>query len=635
MKSPLARFGRWPLRVATVWMLSSTAMIGTSLAADTPMEIPTRVHHIERLITVAEDGSYVEEADWSMSVLQPQALESAKQASIGYSTSMQTAEILHAYTIKPDGARVDAPKSNYQTRSSAGRNGDAPVFSDRSSISVVFPDVAVGDTVHFAYRLTTREPLFPGHFSTGDTYSRETALDRVRVRVDTPAALWVQYRTKDMKQTVTETPEGRRIIEWTYSQPDPVAQSREDYSVYDPDAEPGYAISSFRSYADVARAYGERAVPKAAVTPRIEALAREIVGNETDPRGQARAIYTWVVKNITYGGNCIGIGAVVPHDLDFVLDNRMGDCKDHATLLDALLGAQGIDSDQALINAGSVYTLPEVPVVSMVNHVINYLPGLDLYLDATSKTTAFGMLPWGDEDKPVLLVEHDGQQRRTPATAPGTNTQSTHATIVIGPDGRAHSTVEVALTGRLAEQWRAWLRDLPRQEEDKLVDNLLRGQGLTGEGIFEKDDPKPLESTFNYRFELDFGPLLNVPGTGAFHIDPGVFSPAPVASLGAQAFSKPERVPTACSNLRSSEIYEYRFPDNVAILAVPKNIDTGNETVHYRATYELDGQVLKVERVVDDRTPGNVCSPELIAQQRVEFEKLAKNVRMQVLYSAE
>lgn len=66
---------------------------------------------------------------------------------------------------------------------------------------------------------------------------------------------------------------------------------------------------------------------------------------------EARALYDWVATHITYAGNCIGIGAVVPRDLPFVLDNRMGDCKDHATLLQALLAARGIKSTQALVNA--------------------------------------------------------------------------------------------------------------------------------------------------------------------------------------------------------------------------------------------------------------------------------------------
>ncbi|MGO4779545.1 transglutaminase family protein, partial [Lysobacter sp. 2RAB21] len=135
---------------------------------------------------------------------------------------------------------------------------------------------------------------------------------------------------------------------------------------------PGYAFSTFRSYGQIAAAYGERALPKAAPTPRVRKLADEIAAGKKDQREVAKALYEWVSTNIQYAGNCIGLGAVVPRDQEFVLDNRIGDCKDHATLLQALLAAKNVPATQALINAGNVYQLPDIPVASSVNHVLNY-----------------------------------------------------------------------------------------------------------------------------------------------------------------------------------------------------------------------------------------------------------------------
>ncbi|MGR8932818.1 MAG: hypothetical protein ACU837_00335 [Gammaproteobacteria bacterium] len=84
----------------------------------------------------------------------------------------------------------------------------------------------------------------------------------------------------------------------------------------------------------------------------------------------------------------------------------MGDCKDHATLL------------QALIISGNIYRLPKIPVASMVNHVLNYLPSLDMYADATTETT-----PYGAQDKPVLLVDGFREGTNTSPSSPASNRQ--------------------------------------------------------------------------------------------------------------------------------------------------------------------------------------------------------------------
>ncbi len=237
------------------------------------------------------------------------------------------------------------------------------------------------------------------------------------------------------------------IIEWSYTNPKPIQTERRDFSVYDPAKESGFAFSTFKTYADIAAAYGERALPKAAVTERINKLAGEIVKDKTAPREQARALYEWVALNITYAGNCIGIGAVVPRDLSFILDNKMGDCKDHATLLQALLAARGIKSTQALVNAGSMYRLPKIPTVFNVNHVINYLPTFDLYVDSTSDSTPFGMLPYSDQDKPTLLVEGFKDGTKTPVPPIGSNKQHIKSTFKIAPDGTVSGSIEVSQHG--------------------------------------------------------------------------------------------------------------------------------------------------------------------------------------------
>ena len=80
-------------------------------------------------------------------------------------------------------------------------------------------------------------------------------------------------------------------------------------------------------------------------------------------------------------------GGFVPHPAEEVLANEYGDCNDLAILLEALLRAAGIESAPALINLGDSYTLSTIGVSSPLNHVITYLPTLDLYATGPPSST--------------------------------------------------------------------------------------------------------------------------------------------------------------------------------------------------------------------------------------------------------
>lgn len=608
-------------------VLASPAFAGD----DEPAEFDTRYERYHASYSLNDDLSHVETREWAMTVLKERAVAYAKQASVTYSTSIQKAKVLAAYTRKADGRRIDAPKSNYQVEANSGRDKNAPVFSDLTTLTVVFPDVAVGDTVVFSYQITQREPMFPGHFSVTETFSRDYPYDDVRVRIEAPSTLAAHHQARDMTEQVSER-RGRKTIEWVFRNPQPARNKRRNYSVYDVDAMPGVAYSTFGSHGEIAAVYGARANPRAAVTDRIRKLADEIVQDRTEPHSQARALYEWVAKNISYAGNCIGVGAVVPHDLAFILDNRMGDCKDHATLLQALLAAKGIGSTQALVNAGSLYRLPKIAVASNVNHVINYLPGLDLYVDATSDSTPFGMLPFEVAGKPVLLVDGSRADARTPVQPLGTNRQHMKTVLKIALNGSATGSVEVELGGHFAVDTRARMRNMPNDRNDELVKNVFRSNGYIGAGTLEKEDPSALLDTYRYKSDFTLEEFLALPGAGAFHVYPLFFSEAPMFRFLGDAYDQDESVEVVCSHGKTSEEYRYEFPANVRVLSIPDNLAIANDVLSYHASYQLKGRVLTVKRVLEDSTPGNVCSPDLVRRYKEIAAKAVQNYKLQVVY---
>ncbi len=620
------------MKIFLASFLTALALCGSALAATgDPLELQTRFSYYHANYFINEDGTAIESHEWSKTVLKETALERSKSASVGYSTSAQKAEVIAAYTLKADGKRIDVPKDNYQVEVNSGKGKDSPVYSDWTTLTVVFPDVAVGDKVVFSYKLIQTEPMFPRQYSTAQYFYDQVAYDDVRVRFDYPASMWVQYEARGMKETANETKGDRKIVEWSYANPQPLKTERRDYSVFDSDKVVGLSFSTFKTYADIAAAYGERALPKAAVTDRITKLAAEIVKDKTSPKEQARALYEWVATHITYAGNCIGIGAVVPRDTSFILDNKMGDCKDHATLLQALLAARGIKSTQALLNSGSAYQLAKVPVVSTVNHVINYLPEFDLYVDSTSSSTPFGLLPYGDEDKPVLLVEgyKDGAKTRVPPV--GSNKQHVKSVLKFAPDGSVSGDIDISLHGISAVQTRSWARDITKEAEEDLVKNMYRQQGMIGSGKLIKDDPQELTDNYHYKASFNAEKFIKLPGAGAFYIHPPLNVSTPIYSF-LQTAMEPETVDVACSSINATEEYTIELPKTVKVLSIPDNLKVANDFVAYTASYKLKGNILTVKRTLDDRTPGNVCKPQVFVEYKKIAEKAIDNLKEQVLY---
>lgn len=616
------------------WLVALAALLSAPSFAAEKAEAPEQVVRIDRYhidTVLNEDGSNVRTYDWARTILKDKALEGSKRASVSHSTSVEKVEVLEAYTQKANGTRIDATKSNYQVNVNKGREDGSPAFSDRTTLTVIFPDVAVGDMVAFRYRIMQSEAIFPGHFSILDVFPKALVYKDVRMRIDAPESMRAQYEGRGMKQRVSRA-RGRQVIEWTWQNKQPVVDKRRNYSVFDVEKEVGYTFSTFGTYAEIAEAYGARARAKAQATDQTRKLAAEIVGKRKDVREQAQALYDWAATKVDYAGNCIGVGVVVPRDLSFILENKMGDCKDHATLLQALLAARGIASTQALINAGSVYRLPKIPVVSTVNHVINYIPELDLFLDSTSSTTPFGMLPLQVADKPVLLMDGFKDGMRTPATRIGSNEQHTRTVVDIQSDGSIKATMGINQKGLFAANSRAWLREFPKEKEADLVKNVFESSGMIASGNLTKDDPTALLDRYKFGLKMEVRNFYQRPGAGAFEIAPLFVTEAPVARYVWSAVSPEETHDVACSNGTSIEEYTYNFPADMQVVSVPDNLEVKNDFLTYQATYTLDGRKLTVLRKFDDRTPSGVCSPGLMAEYKALTEKVIPNMRAQVLY---
>lgn len=598
---------------------------GVAAQTDASPQRPAVLKQWHVAYDVAKDGRASYANTLLNQVTQPSALEELKSFSFSFSNGVQKGQMLEAYTLKADGRRIEVPPGDYQTH----------VQSDQTRISVVFPDLAVGDFAGVSYRIDDKEAMFPGQFSVVQEFSPDTVHEDSQITLRVAKGLKLRFEAHGLQEQPEATEGDTTVRQWRYRNPQPHPSEEGDAGIWRLDEMPVLLVSSFADYAAIARAYGERALPKAEPTARIRELARSIVGAQTDPRERARLLYEWVSTQITYDGNCLGVGTVVPRDTDQVLDSKMGDCKDHATLLQALLAAAGVRAEQALINAGEEYDLPATPVVASVNHVINYLPDLRLYLDATAKQVPFGYLPANAYAKPVVHVGADQAVAILPVANADQTQQRVHTAIKLAVNGSASGRLRVDFLGTQAARMREYMRDLHGDAQHDFVRKVLASAGYKGTGVLDKGDlsaDKALSEKYSFGFSFDIDNYLQGGPEGAFVLAPVVGLPLSVVRFATLEDPPKPRRRVRCYGYHSQETYDITLEPGVVFTRLPENLQTNNPLINYSGSYRRTSNGVRVEREIRDTTPEGICTPEYMVQWNVQAQPIAQSLRAQIFY---
>jgi transglutaminase-like putative cysteine protease len=128
---------------------------------------------------------------------------------------------------------------------------------------------------------------------------------------------------------------------------------------------------AFATWAELGRWHLELSRGRDAVTPGMEAQARQIAPAGAAWLDRVRATARFVRDRVRYVAKEIGIGGYQPHHASETVGRLYGDCKDKATLFRALLSAQKIPSFAVPVNLGEAGTVADdVPSMLSFNHVI-------------------------------------------------------------------------------------------------------------------------------------------------------------------------------------------------------------------------------------------------------------------------
>ncbi len=557
-------------------------------AADVDRNSPPYLSSIESRVTVHPDLTALTETTVRLKILRDSAIHSLGQRSLTSIESTYPLELIEAFTEKSNGTKVAVDEAQIITRDAAtGLN--AVYQRDTKTKTLIFPDIEVGDTLVYSYRVNRIDKRYPGHIFFNATLPQSIPYDTYRLTVDAPKALALRTRIRGDGLSY-ESVDAGDDVRHVFSYRPKIWTPDERGAVSFVDRDPQLVITSFKDEVELGANYWSSMKDKDVVTPEIQALADEITKDVGDKRAQAEAIDRWVKKNIRYVMVFLGSGGVTPNPAPTVLKNKYGDCKDHVALMGALLKAKGIASEQALINLGSIYGLPDLPLPNF-NHVMLYLPEFGLYTDPTSSHSAFGILPDSSYDKPVLHISPaGGRPTRTPPMKSSDHVVMVKTVATIGADGVVKGTTRQTATGVFASGARSAGMQIQTQGREKAAEAVLRAVGQPGTGVFESVAPFDYSEPFVVQGTFSLNDKVKIPLDGFRNMPFGM----PVLGrpgdrlLGQRLAGR--KMDFACYAGKQVEEVELTFEKGLPLPKATKGISVDNKYVSYRSSYSLAGR---------------------------------------------
>jgi hypothetical protein len=608
--------------IISIWL----AYAATSFAE--PFEPPIAHEKIHRTIIIDERGRYKETVEHVSRITNEYGADRLGRHSFDHKTTQETLKILSAHNRLPSGKIIQL-ESDWIKKSEEGKT-DGRNFDDQKTTTVVFAQVVVGSRLYSKHVLNHFKPEKPGEFQLTFSPSPHGIYEDIVNTVRAPKSLKLLINQRGFEGGVIA--ETKTHITYQYRIRQVIAHKREDGSIDSSDFAPFLVFTQAKDYLETGRQYHRSAAPKVRVTAEIQKLANELTAEASTEEEKIKALYIWVSKNIRYISTTVNDGGFVPRDSAYILSRRFGDCKDHVVLLEAMLRSLGIESTAALVNLGDAFELRDGPAGSgPVNHVITYIPSRDLYLDSTAQFVPFGKLDDQVLDKPTILVALN-RYGRTPKMRAEENTLISDTHMTIKPDGSIEGKNESALTGTMEINSRIFRFSEQTETMEKTVNDLLYRFNEIGSGQIRYTPPKNIDAAYTWGSDFKLDSITDFTRSGAFIIPVGV-SPGYIASMTIYKPLDRREFPYVCDSTSTEDRYTINLPEHIAISSMPINVQHQTEHINYHATYQLEGNLMKVSRKLTVQYPNRKCSPDMYPEMLEAIRVVRADHRSSVVFS--
>lgn len=610
-----------------------------------PTTLGVTFEHYKTDIDVNADGTAAQTWEVRQRLNSAMAVERFANYQRLFNGSLERAEVLEAYILKPDGTKFPVARDKIQIKPTPQAEA-APSFSSLKLIEINFDAAKKGDAVCFKIRLHTFKPHFAGHFDELEIFPNIFEYKSIEINLSAPKnyPIYVQAidleggkiadaNTVNNKENNKETNKGNDKSRWQWRRQNAAAVEPETMAYDFFSASPRVAITSFKNYEELGAAYWAEASKKTEITPEIRALADEITKDIKEPQAQAYAVYEWVNKNIRYLSVVLERGGWIPHESAQILRNGYGDCKDYTTILYSLLRAKNIESHPVIIRAELTEWFPEVAVPSFFNHAVLYIPSLDLYADATAPNTRLGLIPQAIVGKKAFLAGEKTGIVKTPANRPEDNQLLSEIEIDFRRDGSIKSLSKNKYLGRAEILFRPMFTDPAlQQNSEKFVRFLLNYYGIDGDGkLLKIGNPFKASEPFEVEMQTEVGNYTTFGKKGSVRL-PVALNLINMLELEKFVGGEQRKSNLVMGATRFKETFKLKFPEGVGVDNVPADTIFSNAVGSFSNDYRIENGTVTVTRELLIKK--DVITPTEYPQLRELINKTVASFTGEIKYLA-
>jgi hypothetical protein len=521
-----------------------------------------------RAINVESTGRVTARDRMSCTPLTPLGLSYAKQRVY----TGESIRILSAYSVDTKGRKHDAIMIRRKRPDGITASGAA------------FPNLAIGEqyvieTEHESTRDELKRGLILG-------YDSPYPLDDFKVTVSAPID-FVEVDSADFGAADHRKAGERETWSWHARGIEAVTTH---VSMDAEDIRPRVAVSFGKDFASSMQAIAQHYAEIEARSAQMRSVAQTIAKPGDSPRQKAQAALTWIQKNIAYTAAPEFVdGTLLPSDVDATVKRGKGMCRDLVAAYGALLRELNVPSEPVFVNTRSFWQ-PRVSVTQRWNHIVTYLPGLDLIVDPSDRESPLGM--WNF----VLANRHgyniDQQKWLVIPYDTAWQSEADKTEIHIDAKGRARATSNLQFVGQTADAERSEVNSqIAANTPDKRAAQLLKLAGIAGQGNLRPlDSTQPEQYGYDIRYAFDASAFLPMKAAVPVPRTPSL-NDFFLKSLFNRRYTH-----TPCVPQELDQQITVHWPAGWRISRAPKPMRLANSAGVYESTYTAKGGDLMVTR---------------------------------------